>query len=68
VAVVKIGIIAWDCPKPPKVYRQRGNGNGLSSEQIGRYGTISDMVAERSVVKSIVNYDRSIVPMRYMLN
>ena len=21
VAVVKIGIIAWDCPKPPKVYQ-----------------------------------------------
>ncbi len=35
VAIVKIGIIPWDCPKPPKVYRQRGNGNGLSSEQIG---------------------------------
>ena len=43
-------------PRPPRVYRQRGNGNGLSSEQIG---TISDMVAERSVAKSVFDYDRA---------
>jgi cysteinyl-tRNA synthetase len=43
-------------PRPPRVYRRRGNGNGLSSEQIG---TISDMVAERSVSKSVFNYDRA---------
>jgi hypothetical protein len=48
----------WDNmgPKPPKVYRQRGHGMGLTPEQIS---TISDMVAERSVAKSIVDYDRA---------
>ena len=48
----------WDNmgPKPPKVYRQRGHGNGLTPEQIS---TISEMVAERSVAKSIVDYDRA---------
>ena len=48
----------WDNtgPKPPRVYRQRGHGNGLTPEQIG---TISEMVAERSVAKSIVDYDRA---------
>jgi hypothetical protein len=48
----------WDNtgPKPPRVYRQRGHGNGLTPEQIS---TISEMVAERSVAKSIVDYDRA---------
>ncbi len=48
----------WDdgTPKPPKTYRQRGTGVGLSPEQIA---TICDMVAERSEAKAVMDYDRA---------
>ena len=48
----------WDdgSPRPPKVYRQRGAGRGLSPEQIS---AINALVAERSEAKAVTDYARA---------
>jgi len=47
----------WDgSPKPPRAYRQRGAGRGLSPVQIDKINTL---VAERSSAKSVMDYDRA---------